>query len=727
MKNRRFNSVGVQMFRTVMVVYLVVAMVTTLLLIYEEYTTSKEGVLRELNLFKKAFDHSLAQNFWTFDFERLESDAISMLEFPLITGVIISDHNDRVLFFRFEDERISPNRESGGPANSSFEKLKSQNLRFPVFLSDTNYDNGNNDDEILGYASLFATEGVAFSRIKWRVLFIILTVVVQFTALWLIFLQVSRRMITKPLTRLNSSLTGLDIERPTTVKLNLQVSGNNELSRLEKTFNQVGKRLFETHKERERARQLEREKEKAEAANRAKSIFLANMSHELRTPLNAILGFSSMLCHDDTATPAQKEKLAIINRSGEHLLSMINDILDLSKIEAGRIELKENPIDLLDFLKEIGVMIQSRAEEKGLSFVLESEAVGFSYVSVDAGKLRQILINLLGNAVKFTSEGGVTLRAATQPLPETPERCHVVVEVEDTGPGIDPARQERIFEPFVQEQGVSAQFGTGLGLSICETFTELMDGSIEVDSELGKGAMFRVRIPAGIAEEADIKAHESKPSVIGLALGQKALRILIVDDHPENRVLLKALLEKVGFSILEAENGKEALEVFENESPDFIWMDMRMPVMDGYEAARQIRRRPGGDKLPIVAITASAFRSQRPEILASGCDDMVFKPFREHEIFETMARFLEVKYVYEEPDDAAAPIDGSDLTADMIAELPTELIQELDKTTLVANREAILEVVERIAEHAPDMAVLLRSLVQNFEIERIRHLLAELG
>jgi PAS domain S-box-containing protein len=475
-------------------------------------------------------------------------------------------------------------------------------------------------------------------------------------------------------------------------------------------------------------KELQAAKTEAESANQAKSIFLANMSHELRTPLNAILGFSSMLSRDATAPPSQKEKLAVIKKSGEHLLSMINDILDLSKIEAGRIELEKNPFDLAALLEEISMMIQSRSREKELSFVLETTAVGFPCVSADAGKLRQVLINLLGNAVKFTREGGIILRAATESLPETPGRCQIVLEVEDTGPGIPPDRQEEIFAPFVQEKGTSALSGTGLGLSICKNLCDLMGGSIEVESEAGKGALFRVKLQAGIVEAADVQITiAAKPGVIGLVPGQKTRRILIADDNRENRLLLKTLLEGPGLSVLEAENGKEALEAVKKEAPDFVWMDMRMPVMDGYEAVRQIRRLPGGEKLPIVAITASALSNQRSKILAAGCDDMVFKPFQEHEIFDAMARFLDLKFVYAEPDDAATPSDDVELTAAMLAELPPELLQDLGKITLVANREAILEVIDRIAEHTPETAALLRALVQNFEIERIRELLAELG
>jgi CheY-like chemotaxis protein/anti-sigma regulatory factor (Ser/Thr protein kinase) len=407
---------------------------------------------------------------------------------------------------------------------------------------------------------------------------------------------------------------------------------------------------------------------------------------------------------------------------------MINDVLDLSKIEAGRIELQEDLFDLVALVKEISVMIQSRAGEKGLSVALETESTSFPNVKADVGKLRQILINLLSNAVKFTDEGGVTIRCDIEAIPEEPKRCHIVIEIEDTGQGIDPAKQAKIFEPFVQERDVPERKGTGLGLSICKKFADFMGGTIELESEMGKGSLFRLRLPAEFAEAADVKIPvDDKLRVIGLAPTQKTWRILVADDNQENLLLLKSLLEEVGFFVLEAQNGKEALEVFESKSPDFIWMDMRMPVMDGYEAVRQIRQHDRGDTIPIIAITASAFREQRHEILAAGCDDMVIKPFRPHEIFEVMGRFLDIGYIYEAEGEATpVRVPEIELTAAMLADLPEGLLHELRETTLALNREAALEVIARIAENAPEVAAGLKGFVDNYQMVELRDLLEDL-
>jgi CheY-like chemotaxis protein len=256
-----------------------------------------------------------------------------------------------------------------------------------------------------------------------------------------------------------------------------------------------------------------------------------------------------------------------------------------------------------------------------------------------------------------------------------------------------------------------------------------MGGAIELESEVGKGSLFRLRLPAEIIEASDARTSvDDKPEVIGLIPAQRAWRILIADDNRENLLLLKSLLESTGFFVLEAKNGKAALEAFKKESPDLIWMDMRMPVMDGYEAVRQIRQCSGGDTIPIIALTASAFREQRQEILAAGCDDMVFKPFQAHEIFEAMGRFLDIEYTYK-PESEAAParVPEVELTAAMLADLPDEWLQELREATLALNREAALEVIARIAGHAPEVAAGLKELVDNFQMAELRNLLGMSG
>ncbi len=273
MEISRFSSVGARMFRTVMTVYMVVAMLATLLLIYEEYKSSREGVLRELKIFEEIFDGLLAPNFWTHDLEKLESGADGMLMFPHIFGVMLSDHKDRLMISRFKDEKNRSLNKSQEDGSEGPEGLKNLRYRFPVFLSDAGFGNNNKKDEIIGYVTVFAIRGIEFTRIRSRVFFILLTAIVKISALWIIFLWVSRRMLTNPLVRLNSSLTNLDIDNPATVKLDLQVAGNNELTLLESTFNQLGKRLYETYKEKERAMELEKATEKAQLTTRQKASF----------------------------------------------------------------------------------------------------------------------------------------------------------------------------------------------------------------------------------------------------------------------------------------------------------------------------------------------------------------------------------------------------------------------------------------------------------------------
>jgi ligand-binding sensor domain-containing protein/signal transduction histidine kinase/CheY-like chemotaxis protein len=466
---------------------------------------------------------------------------------------------------------------------------------------------------------------------------------------------------------------------------------------------------------------------KAIEASKAKSIFLANMSHELRTPLNIILGFAQVLGRDKSFNESHRQTLTTIMRSGEHLLGLINDVLSIAKIEAGKLALNEQPFNLSQMLLDIENMIRVRAEAKSLKLKFFVPKDLPQTVIGDEGKLRQVLINLLGNAVKFTKEGSVTLEVFWQ-------NNLVFFEITDTGPGMTKEETERAFNAFEQTQtGKSYQEGTGLGLTISRDFVSLMGGELLLVCEIGKGCKFSFQIK--LPESKEVIQLETRRA-IGLEDGQPQYKILVVDDVQQNCELLEILLSSLGFLIKQASNGLEALDVWQNWLPNIVLMDLQMPVMNGYEAAKQIRAKEEANQLSpclIIAFTASVFDHTKESLLSNGINDIVVKPFREIEVLEKFTKHLSIKFKFEATEEVN--LNNKNLPQEMKEDLftkerflalPKTLIDRLEHALVVGDNKMAQQIIEEVAAQDKGLADKMNKMVKNLQIDELLNILDDL-
>lgn len=456
-------------------------------------------------------------------------------------------------------------------------------------------------------------------------------------------------------------------------------------------------------------REVKRKTWQLEQANEAKSRFLADMSHELRTPLNAILGYSTLMQKDSGLSSQNSHNLSVINKSGNHLLSLINDILEITKIESQKSILKHEVFDLHLLAAEIEAMFALEAQKKDLRIEIQGILAIPRYVMGDPLKLRIILINLVGNAVKFTEQGEIILRFSLQERMQ--DRFRMLVEIEDTGPGIAEEEMIKLFQLFSQtETGRKQASGSGLGLVISQESVRMMGGKIEVESRVGKGSRFYFSVDLQEAEHSGIDGDAGKDKrnhyrIIG---DSKPPVVLVVEDTTESRELLALLLREAGCTVLEAANGEEAIAIAKAKRPEFIWMDIRMPVMDGLTATRRIKDLEPEYKTVIAAISAHVFEEERDSILAAGADDMLGKPFLEHDVFRMMEKHLDIAFVQE------PLIDNRIATA--LKEIDMEERALLKEALLLLDIESVQDVLNHIKLHDQKAADILSA-----ELEKMNY------
>ena len=474
---------------------------------------------------------------------------------------------------------------------------------------------------------------------------------------------------------------------------------------------------------------LLRAKEEAESATRMKSAFLANMSHEIRTPMNAILGFTELLLRDDSLSVQQRHYLTTVSRSGEHLLELLNDVLETSKIEAGQMRINSAPFDIRLMLDYLDSMFRQKIEDKSLVFSVDADRLEYGHFVADQQKLRQIVINLLGNALKFTQAGRIDLRVWTEPCSGgEPTECYLFFEVADTGIGIAAAEQESIFQVFSQTREGAQIGGTGLGLSISRSLARMMGGDIVVESEPGKGSCFRVHICARAVVAA--KLRPMKKRVVGLVESGARRRILIVDDEILNREFLQSFLLQIGFDVAEATDGDTALGLIASWQPDLVLMDVMMPGMDGNATTRKIREQ--WPELKVVGLSANVFEEAERKAYESGMNLYVRKPYKEIELLHAIGEMLSVTFRYEDENGGAgSEVMAANCFKPDLSLLADEQISALSQAASFGDYYHLLELLAEIDAPAggplQESVQCMREMVEKYDYEALENFLGSRG
>ncbi len=466
---------------------------------------------------------------------------------------------------------------------------------------------------------------------------------------------------------------------------------------------------------RQRTAELTIAKETAEIANRAKGIFIDNISHQFRTPLNAVLGFSQLMIDDEAISDKHRKYLRNIKSSGHLQLSLINDVLAMSSLEDGQATVKLQAIDFTRLLDDISDKATVAAKAKGISFTAEYGPCIPQNISCDHEKLQQIVGNVIDNAIKFTESGGVSLKVESEQA-DNDNTVQLLFDIADTGIGIPQDYQERIFLPFVQVGERSDKTGTGMGLTLTQRYLKLMGGTVDVNSEPGR-TVFHIAFPVALATEAEVEPSKlRKPNILGIEPDGREYRVLVVDDDDDGRILLTTMLESAGFPVRATSSGKQAIEIFKAWHPVMIWMDMPMPLMDGMEATRQIRKLEGGAEAVIVALTSFSLDEMKDGKLPTELDELFTKPISQDEIFGCMATHLGVRYIYAEyPEPQERMALDPEQIKQSLSGLSDVLIEKLRIAAVELDIEQVVSIIEQIAVTHPDVANVLRHLVDTLD------------